>query len=233
MNPHIDWGGMPVEIPVAGRVWRRGGRRRVAGVSSFGFSGTNAHVIVEEGPVEGERKRGRERGQHVLAVSARSEEALQQLGERYAEELERGGVELGDMCYTANAGRAHFEQRVAVVGSTGEEVGRRLREALPGERVQAREGVRAAFLFPGQGAQYAGMGKELYETQPVFRAVLEECAESLRGEMERPLLEVLWGSGREWLEQTEYTQPALFAVEYGIARALAELGDRAWDSGGA
>jgi acyl transferase domain-containing protein len=218
MNPHIDWGGVPVEIPVAGRAWRRGERRRVAGVSSFGFSGTNAHVIVEEAPVAGERKQAPERGQHVLALSARSEGALRQLGESYAAELEPGLMELGDLCYTANAGRAHFEQRLAVVGSTAEQVRLRLREALPGERVQAREGVRAAFLFPGQGAQYAGMGEELYRTQPVFRAVLEECAEYLREELERPLLEVLWGNATEWLDHTEYTQAGLFAVEYALAR---------------
>jgi acyl transferase domain-containing protein/acyl carrier protein len=218
MNPHIDWGNVPVEIPLAGRPWPRGKRRRLAGVSSFGFSGTNAHMIVEEAPAAGERKRGLERGQHLLALSARSKGALRQLAERYAAELALGEVDLGDLCYTANAGRAHFEQRLAVIGSTREEVRRRLLDASLGEPERARARVRTAFLFPGQGAQYAGMGKELYETQPVFRATLEECAEYLRGELDRPLLEVLWGSAAKWLDETVYTQPALFAVEYGLAR---------------
>jgi acyl transferase domain-containing protein len=232
LNPHINWGSMPVTIPLAGQAWRRGKRRRVAGVSSFGFSGTNAHVIVEEASAAGERKRAVERGQHVLALSARTGKALRQLGERYVAELERGQVDLGDLCYTANAGRAHFDQRLAVTGSTPEEVRSRLLEALPGEPVRARERVRVAFLFPGQGAQYAGMGKELYETQPVFRATLEECAERLRGELDRPLLDVLWGSAAQWLDETVYTQPALFAVEYALAHLWQSWGiEPGWVAG--
>ncbi len=218
LNPHIDWSGAAIEVAREAREWKRGARRRLAGVSSFGFSGTNAHVIVEEAPVAGERKRERERPLHVLALSARSEAALAQLGAKYADALSgEAGAELGDICYTANAGRAHFEQRVAVVGSSAEELRTKLQAALPGQTVQAREGIRAAFLFPGQGAQYAGMGKELYETQPVFRRALEECAELLKGEIEEPLLDVLWGASTQLLDETAYTQPALFAVEYALA----------------
>ena len=218
LNPHIDWSGAAIEVATEAREWKRGAKRRLAGVSSFGFSGTNAHVIVEEAPVAGERKRERERPLHVLALSARSEAALAQLGAKYADALSgEAGAELGDICYTANAGRAHFEQRVAVVGSSAEELRTKLQAALPGQTVQAREGIRAAFLFPGQGAQYAGMGKELYETQPVFRRALEECAELLKGEIEEPLLDVLWGASTQLLDETAYTQPALFAVEYALA----------------
>ncbi len=82
MNPHIDWGGVPVEIPVQGRAWPRSERRRLAGVSSFGFSGTNAHVIVEEAPPPPVRPPARERPLHLLALSARSESALRELGGR-------------------------------------------------------------------------------------------------------------------------------------------------------
>jgi len=218
MNPHIDWGGMPVEIPVQGKPWRRGEKRRLAGVSSFGFSGTNAHVILEEAPVASARTAGMERPLHVLAVSARSEAALKTLVEQYVEELGRTGAQLGDVCYTANAGRAQFEHRVCVSGSSVEEIQQKLAGALPGERVRDRDGIRAVWLFPGQGAQYAGMGKELYQTQPLFRKAMEHCAEVLQGEWKESLLEVLWGGSTHLLEQTEYTQPAMFAVEYALAQ---------------
>jgi acyl transferase domain-containing protein/acyl carrier protein len=223
MNPHIDWAGMPVRIPVEPVAWPRSGRRRRAGVSSFGFSGTNAHVIVEEAPEESAAERERERPMHLLVLSARSEAVLEQLGQRYGEALEGLDADVGDICYTAGAGRAHFTHRLAVTGSSREQMRERLLGALPGKAVREREGVRAVFLFPGQGAQYAGMGRELYETQPVFRRSLEECAELLKGKLEKPLLEVLWGGSTELLEQTAYTQPSLFAIEY----ALSELW-RSW-----
>ena len=217
MNPHIDWGGMPIEIPSNAKTWARGSKPRVAGVSAFGFSGTNAHVVVEEAPPEVSVVRVTDRPQHILALSARTETALQELGNRYADVLEHSRFNLGDLCFTANAGRTHFEHRVAVTGTSVAEICTKLLEALPGERVREREGLRPVFLFPGQGAQYSGMGQELYETQPVFRAALDTCAELLRSELERPLLEVLWGNATELLQQTAYTQSALFAVEYATA----------------
>ena len=218
LNPHIDWGTAPVEIPLEARSWPRRERRRLAGVSSFGFSGTNAHVILEEAPEAEERKPMPERGQHILTLSARNEAALRQLNELYAEALVRDNLDVADFCYTANAGRAHFEHRLAVIGSTREEIRQRLLVAMPGIPAGARTRVDPVFLFPGQGAQYAGMGRELYETQPVFRAALEECAAGLDRELNRPLLDVLWGDAANLLNETVYTQPALFAVEYSLAR---------------
>jgi acyl transferase domain-containing protein/acyl carrier protein len=218
LNPHIDWGTVPVEIPLEGRSWLRGERRRLAGVSSFGFSGTNAHVILEEAPEAGKRKTIPERGQHILTLSARNGAALRQLNELYAAALVHENLDVADFCYTANAGRAHFEHRLAVVGSTREELRQRLLDATPGISEGARARVAPVFLFPGQGAQYAGMGRELYEEQPVFRAALEECAAGLDRELNRSLLDVLWGDEANLLNETLYTQPALFAVEYSLAR---------------
>ncbi len=218
MNPHIDWGGMPVEIPLKARPWPAGARKRLAGVSAFGFSGTNAHVVVEEAPLREPQKREIERPMQLLALSARSETALKVLAEGYAAELQRAGTDLGDICYTANAGRAHFEHRLRVVAASPEEMRIGLLEALPGGRVRDRDGIRAAFLFPGQGAQYPGMGKQLYDAHPEFRRTLEECAGLLKGELEEPLLEVLWGARTDLLDETRYTQPALFAVEYAVAQ---------------
>ena len=232
MNPHIDWAGAPVRIPVEAVAWPRSDRPRRAGVSSFGFSGTNAHVIVEEAPEQAAAQRERERPAHLLVLSARSEAALGQLAQRYGEALEGLAADVGDICYTAGAGRAHFTHRLAVTGSSRGELRDRLLGALPGKAVREREGVRAVFLFPGQGAQYAGMGRELYESQPVFRRSLEECAELLKGKLEKPLLEVLWGGSTELLEQTAYTQPSLFAIEYALSELWRSWGDRTWCGAG-
>ncbi|HEX3375868.1 MAG TPA: beta-ketoacyl synthase N-terminal-like domain-containing protein, partial [Candidatus Acidoferrales bacterium] len=160
MNPHIDWNGVPVEIPVAARPWARGEKKRLAALSSFGFSGTNAHVIVEEAPPSKERKKEFHRPMHILALSGRNETALRELSARYEEELGKTSAEPGDICYTANAGRAHFEQRMFVVGATVEEIRGKLQERKTGTEAQERGGVRPVFLFSGQGAQYAGMGKQ-------------------------------------------------------------------------
>jgi len=218
MNPQLDWGGAPVEIAVKARPWLRGEKKRFGGVSAFGFSGTNAHVVLEEAPA---RKTGPSepgRPLHLLALSARSETALRELATRYAGHLTGIGASAGDICRTANTGRTHFEYRLAVTGGSREEIGEHLAVAHPGPRVREREAARPVFLFPGQGAQYPGMGKQLYETQPLFRNAIDECAEVLKTELEQPLTCVLWGSGTQLLLQTAYTQPALFAVEYALAQ---------------
>ncbi|MGH9700880.1 MAG: type I polyketide synthase, partial [Candidatus Acidiferrales bacterium] len=227
MNPHIDWGELRVRMAGEGEEWKRGGKRRVAGVSSFGFSGTNAHVIVEEAPEREERKRGEERPVHILTASGRSEEALEEMKVRYEEALGESVEEAGDVCYTANAGRAGQSYRVAVVGKTKEELAGKLKEAR-GEQVKEREGARAVYLFPGQGAQYVGMSRELYETHAVYREKIGECGELLKGVWEERLEEVLWGRHTELLGQTAYTQPALFAVEYGLAELWRSWGIEPW-----
>ncbi len=215
LNPHIDWGNLAVEIPVEGRAWPRKERVRRAGVSSFGFSGTNAHVIVEEAPALAPRQPEWQREWHILTLSARTPEALDALIERYPRELAESSAELGDICFTANAGRTHFEERAFCVGK--DRAG--ILAAIGHEETRGRKkGTPAvAFLFSGQGAQYPGMGRELYGSQPVFRKAVESCAEILAGELREPLLEVVWGSSTELLGKTAYTQPALFAVEWGLA----------------
>ena len=217
MNPHIDWGGVPVEIPLQARPWPRSERRRLAGVSSFGFSGTNAHVILEEAPQQTPPEPHYEPPLHLLAVSARTESALRKLGESFAEALGKAEVPAGDFCFSINAGRAHFEYRLAVSGSSREQLREALLKALPGRRVVDREGVRPVFLFPGQGAQYSNMGKQLFESHPVFRSAIEQCAKLLASELETPLLDVLWGASTPLLDQTAYSQPCLFAIEYALS----------------
>ncbi|HEV2149423.1 MAG TPA: acyltransferase domain-containing protein, partial [Longimicrobiaceae bacterium] len=132
-----------------------------------------------------------------------------------------------DVCFTAATGRSHFAHRLALVGSDAEELRARLAEhGAGGDPVGLYRGhapatrPKVAFLFTGQGAQYVGMGRELYESEPVFRDALDRCDEILRGELERPLLSVLYPAEGEDspLDRTAYTQPALFALEYALVQ---------------
>src|SRR5581483_6291373 len=215
-NPHIRWNGMPVEVTRDGRPWSPGDRTRLAGVSSFGFSGTNVHLVVEEAPAPVRSNAGLERPLHVVALSARTRQGLERLQQSYVASLNESCAPLADIAFTANAGRTHFEHRAAFVASTVEELRTKLEQPL-GESTGGKQ-REVVFLFTGQGAQYAGMGRELYQSQPLFRATLEKCDRLLRPHLETPLLEVLYGAAEKLLDQTAYAQPALFAIEYALAQ---------------
>jgi acyl transferase domain-containing protein len=221
-NPHIAWETLPFEIPIETRRWPEG-KKRMAGVSSFGFTGTNAHVVLEEGPVPVGRESAVDRPVHLLALSARSEAALKELAGRYVTHLESHPAEaIADVCFTANAGRSHFEERAAVVGATREEIGSGCRafcegREAPNVRCGKPESGKIAFLFTGQGSQYKGMGRELYGTAPPFKEVIDRCTVFLEGKLPRTLTELLYGPGDgEELEDTAVQQPALFAVEMAL-----------------
>jgi acyl transferase domain-containing protein/NADPH:quinone reductase-like Zn-dependent oxidoreductase/NAD(P)-dependent dehydrogenase (short-subunit alcohol dehydrogenase family)/SAM-dependent methyltransferase/acyl carrier protein len=233
-SPHIPWDRLPVKVPSEREPWTPLHGKRIAGVSSFGFSGTNAHVVLEEAPVATPKTSSSERPLHLLTLSARTEPALHTLIERYAQRMETGEqVALADLCHTANAGRAHLVHRLAVTGPDAESMAGKLRQSLsskipPGVVRGCWEGTdrpKIAFLFTGQGSQYVGMGRRLYETSPTFARALERCDTALRDCLGRSLLEVLYPSNgaSSPLDETQFTQPALFAVEY----ALSELW-RSW-----
>ena len=175
-NPHIAWSRLPVRIPTASMPFPERNGRRVAGVSSFGFSGTNAHAVLEAAPDTATTPAERDRPLHLLALSAGDGEALRQMAERLAAYLERDPERsVADVCFSAAAGRARLTDRVAMVVSSPDEARTGLaalgRGGAAAAAVRGRAGQSAApvFLFTGQGAQYAGMGRELYETQPSFR----------------------------------------------------------------
>ena len=225
LNPRIALAETPLFIPTSTNPWPRGPVARYAGVSSFGFGGTNCHVILQEAPAGAPIDRApsvaADRPHHILALSAQSQAALRELAARHAAALaQTPGVSGADWAFSANTGRSHFHCRLAVVGRSAAD----LAEQLAGyDKSSAADDdyvstPRIAFLFTGQGSQYPGMGRQLYETQPVFRAAIDRCAATLDSLTERPLLSVLYSTAADerLIHQTACAQPALFAIEYGL-----------------
>jgi microcystin synthetase protein McyG len=235
-NPHIPWSEIPVTVDPDGREWTA--RPRVGGVSSFGFSGTNAHVIVEEPPTPGERGPGPIRTMHPVVISARSEPALRALAAGLSGSLDRSPAPpLADIAFTLGVGRNHLAHRASIRADSVEgarEALARLARGEPDPHVRRGEVVagrapRVAFLFTGQGAQYPGMGRGLYAGEPVFRDAIDRCDERLRPRLGHPLADLLFPAperedeARRLLDRTRFTQPALFALEWALAETW-----RAW-----
>ncbi|MBU3751982.1 MAG: type I polyketide synthase, partial [Mycobacterium sp.] len=257
-SPHIPWDRLPVRVVDEATAWSPGARPRIAGVSSFGFSGTNAHVIVEEAPqaptitteapqaptitteapqaptitTEAPQDFSDSRRFMLLPVSARTPSALAATAQNYRDWLvNHHEATLADVCLTAGAARAHLQHRAALVVNSVESA-KDLLDALADDRPapglvrgESHDKPKTAWLFPGQGSQYLGMAKELYESEPVFAETMDRCAAAVAEQLHKPLLDVIFGVGagaadspEETLQQTRYAQPALFAVEMGLAR---------------
>ena len=245
LNPRISLDELAMTVPTSTMTWPDVDGPRAAGISSFGLSGTNAHIVLEQAPdaVVDDPPPAPAPGQNLLVLSASSDEALKDLASRYAEAL-RGLDDdtLADALWVAANGRSHRDHRLAVVTAGSEDIADRLDAFADGTTAEGfqvgvsrepSDGV--AFLFTGQGAQYVGMGRGLYEQQPVFRAALETCDEIIRDQRGSSLLEVMFDDKSEnpLVDQTEWTQPALFALEYALGAALAVMGRRARRRAGA
>jgi acyl transferase domain-containing protein/acyl carrier protein len=236
-SPHIPWDRLALEVVQEATPWERNGGPRIAGVSSFGFAGTNAHVVLEEAPVEvgqvsvspGPVDQSGDRRFSILPLSARTPAALVQVADQYRSWLSaHPEATLADVCFTAGAGRAHLEHRAALVVNSREsaiELLGALADDRPAPglvRGESHDTPKTAWLFTGQGSQYPGMARELFDTEPVFAETLNRCAAVIADVLEKPLLEVIFDTdspdSEETLRQTSYAQPALFAVEMGLAR---------------
>ncbi|HEX8456607.1 MAG TPA: amino acid adenylation domain-containing protein, partial [Pyrinomonadaceae bacterium] len=236
-NRIIPFTATPFKVNTELSEWNAEGARRAC-ISSFGIGGANAHVVVEEAPARTPTENETERPVHLLTLSAKTESALSALAGRYRALLQsEPALSLGDLCFTANTGRTHFAHRLTVITQSTAELTHQLADFAAAQskapaRVRQRQAtgdgvLPVTFLFTGQGAQYADMGRRLYETQPTFRRALERCDEVLGADLPAPLLSVLYAGAdaerAEKLNETAYTQPALFALEF----ALCELW-RSW-----
>ncbi|MGK5675862.1 SDR family NAD(P)-dependent oxidoreductase [Micromonospora sp. URMC 106] len=255
-NPRLPWDELPLSVATTGRPWPAGpdGRPRVAGVSSFGIGGTNAHVLLAEhrpatapalapaaaaGPAGSADRAdaadhadpaGPDGGDALLLpLSAGSPAALRALAGRYAAHLDRHPeLSASAVCAAAARFRAPLRHRLAVTGADRAELRHHLDRYARGQADdpisgEVRAAPRIAFVFPGQGCQYPGMGRELYDTEPVFRAALRECADILGEHLGDDLVRVLHDGG-ELLHRTGWTQPAVVAVEYALARLWGSWG---------
>jgi acyl transferase domain-containing protein/NAD(P)-dependent dehydrogenase (short-subunit alcohol dehydrogenase family)/phospholipid N-methyltransferase len=233
-NPFIAWDEVPAVIPTALTPWPAGYERRIAGVSSFGFSGTNAHILVEAPPAAPpEASPAPARPLTVMTLSGRGHAALRAQAERLQPVVAAAADQavFADIAYTLNTGRARLPSRLALVAASAGQAAERLAAYLEGQdspglaagEAPTADPPKVAFLFTGQGAQYLHMGRRLYETEPVFREALERCAALLQPWMDVPLIAILYPESASpeqaaRIDHTAYTQPALFAIEYALAQ---------------
>ncbi|MDE0393207.1 MAG: SDR family NAD(P)-dependent oxidoreductase [Gammaproteobacteria bacterium] len=266
-NPSLDWDRLPLRVTSSMmELPRRDGRPRVAGVNSFGISGTNAHIVVEEyrasdapayasdqvtGPARAVtvslpagtprfpqlEPALRRRERQLLPLSGKSESALRDLAKRYlswldereaAAATEDGSLDLllSDMAWTAGTGRCHFDRRAGLVFADARELRDRLvRLVEAGPGAAPRPPTKVAFAYTGQGSQWVGMGRKLYETEPVARAVLDSCEAVFREERGASLLDVMFGAdATEELGDTAWEQPALYALGCALTALWSSVG---------
>jgi len=225
LNPNISFANTPFAIPSGLHAWSRGEQPRYAGISSFGISGTNAHLIVAEAP-PAEVPQAEEGAlvdqPFLLLLSARSPIALRDAAYAFQDYLRETPYSLASICYTASLRRTHHEHRLAVCGRSNHDLIDTLQGFLeagtPTHDVAPQYRHTLVLVFPGQGSQWIGMGRELYEHEPAFRAAIKECDTLMRPYIDWSIAEELYTTKEHSrLHTTMVAQPMLFALEIGLA----------------
>ncbi|CAL8129043.1 unnamed protein product [Orchesella dallaii] len=236
LNPAIDLEAVPAKIPLEPVPWlKQEGKSRLAGVSSFGITGTDSHVIIEEAPVVSASSLSvitmleRERPLNIMKITAKTEEALDILLDRFRNHLETCKDTLNHLAYSANVGRSDFSERAVVIAKSKEDAIMCIEQnkIMRGEETGKNSIGKVCFLFTGQGSQYAGMGKELYETSPVFRMHFEHCVKILKKNYNIDITQVLWSednSKSNEVSRTIYSQISIFCVEYALLKVWESWG---------
>ena len=214
-NPYIEWNEIPFEVPTELKEWQKEGTR-FAGISAFGFSGTNAHIVLEEAPTPEPVEKSSERPLHLLALSAKTETALVQLVQKYQKHIaDNPNLDIADLCFSANSGRSHFQHRLSILASTTAELNDKLitfntdRKGKDIYRGEAGDEPEITFLFSNLDLKNWQMSRQLYDTQPTFKQAIDSCAEILEPHLDTPLLETLYSPAPSAL-------PAIFALEYAL-----------------
>ncbi|MBD2519332.1 SDR family NAD(P)-dependent oxidoreductase [Nostoc sp. FACHB-973] len=231
-NPYIPFETLPIRVQQSLTPWPQGSSPAFAGVSSFGFAGTNAHVVLEQPPQSADIPQQQQ--SYLLPLSAQSQEGVKSLAQAYQnflETQEADAASLADICYTASLRRTHHEHRLALLADSPTQLQEKLQDFLQSklETNQSSNGKRRrrpklVFVFSGQGPQWWAMGRELLEQEAVFRATIEECDALIKSHTNWSLLAELRADASESrLQETEIAQPAIFALQVALARLW-----RAW-----
>lgn len=220
-NPVIDFARTPFRVSGELQPWvTSDGQPRRAGVSSFGVGGTNAHVVMEQAPLQAPSETTDV--PPLLTLSARTPAALVEAVMRLADHLERDAdANLADVAWTLAVGRKVFPHRITVAADTAITAVAQLRSpdlSAAAAKSRSAQASDVVFMFPGQGCQYAGMGRTLYAREPAFRAAFDECARVLDLELGQDLCALVFGDDADALLPTAIMQPAIFSIEYSLAR---------------
>ena len=231
-NPHIPWDKLDVQVLTEAADWHANGKQRIAGVSAFGMSGTNAHVVLEapRRPETSAIPSTSAEEPSLIVLSGKNETAVEDLAGGYARHLEvHSDLALPDFAFTLGTARAHHEQRAAVVSQSRDQAIDQLKQlarqgsADSSYRAIGKRKPKVGWQFTGQGSQYVGMARGLYDAQPIFQEAIDHCDRRLQELRGQSLTEALF-EHPDRIDHTSWTQPAIFAVQMGLAKLLQSWG---------